>query len=300
MKAGVVLPQYDIDFASGRPDPGHVVSLALRAERLGFESVWLSDHPWVVAPDGSVSGALDPLAMIGAVAARSTRICVGTLTLAGSLLAPGTIADLCRSLELLCPGRGIVGLGAGWNPVVHEALGVRLTPYTARADHLRHLCVSLRSASPGTELLVGGWGEAVLEIAAEFADTWNVAWDVAPNTFLALSSRLTECCERLGRDPALVCRSVGLHVLPAAGPAAVEAVLDRLRARAGWLAGVDRAEVEARAIVGDAASCAERLAAYGADEIVLSPLVKDDPELLDEIGTEILPLLPLAEPQNLA
>ena len=51
MRVGLNLPQYQIDVA-GALGPEPVVAAARAAEKAGFDSVWVSDHPFVVAPEG--------------------------------------------------------------------------------------------------------------------------------------------------------------------------------------------------------------------------------------------------------
>src|SRR5947208_4534589 len=84
MRVGLNLPQYEIDVA-GALGPEPVVAAARAAEEAGFDSVWVSDHPFVVAPDGSVSGALEATSLMAYVASSTSRVTVGSLVLASSM-----------------------------------------------------------------------------------------------------------------------------------------------------------------------------------------------------------------------
>jgi len=68
---------------------------------------------------------------------------------------------------------------------------------------------------------------------------------------------------------------------------AVEAV----RARAPFLASLDLSSLETSIVSGSSEDCAARIAAYGADEVVITPFVRDDLEMIARIGEEIAPLL---------
>ena len=76
MRVGLNLPQYQIDVA-GALGPEPVVAAARAAEKAGFDSVWVSDHPFVVAPDGSVSGALEATSLMAYVASDETMTKLG-------------------------------------------------------------------------------------------------------------------------------------------------------------------------------------------------------------------------------
>jgi len=69
---------------------------------------------------------------------------------------------------------------------------------------------------------------------------------------------------------------------------AVEAV----RARAPFLASLELSELKKSIVAGSAAECADRIAAYGADEVVITPFVRDDLALISRIAEDVLPLLP--------
>jgi hypothetical protein len=66
----------------------------------------------------------------------------------------------------------------------------------------------------------------------------------------------------------------------------------KLCARAPFLASLDLSELEKSIVTGSADECAERIAAYGADEVIITPFVRDDLELIARIADEVLPRLP--------
>src|SRR5690348_10054406 len=111
MRAGINLPQYEIDFAAGASARA-VVDVARAAEATGFDSVWVSDHPFAVAPDGSVSGAFEATTLMGHVLAATSRVAVGSLVLASSMRPVEQLVAQARALALAGSARVIVGVGA--------------------------------------------------------------------------------------------------------------------------------------------------------------------------------------------
>lgn len=291
MRVGVALPQYDVDFARGRVDADAVLRYAEAAEAGGLDSVWVSDHAFAVAPDGAVSGALDAAGLAAAVAARTTRIEVGTLVLSAAMRSPAQTASIGSALLAVGGTRITCGLGAGWNPLTHSALGIDLPAYAGRTERLDATAAQLRMLDPTPRVLVGGWGDAVLTVAARHADTWNLAWDVPAEAFTTVSARLDAACEAAGRDPAALQRSTGVTVLVAGTRAGLATAVQAVARRARFLSGLSLAGVEDGIVAGTPARCAEAIAAFGADEVVLTPFVRDDLDLLGTICTDLTPLL---------
>jgi alkanesulfonate monooxygenase SsuD/methylene tetrahydromethanopterin reductase-like flavin-dependent oxidoreductase (luciferase family) len=292
MRIGVALPQYRIDTATGQPWDA-AVRIAAAAEQLGLDSIWLSDHPFAVGPDGVPSGALEPLATMAALARAVPRIRLGTLVLSSTMRAPALVAHTFASLEQLAPGRVTAGLGAGWYEPEHRAFGLRLPPYQQRVAGLDITARAIAGLGPGRRpsLLVGGTSPSVIELAARSADAHNVAWDLAPAAFDELEEKLDRACDRAGRDPTTLQRTVGLTVAVARDERGMNGAIARLRRRASFLAEVDRAALAERIILGTPQECAERIAAYRADEVVVALLLRDDAEMLELFATEVAPLL---------
>ncbi|TMK83676.1 MAG: LLM class flavin-dependent oxidoreductase [Actinobacteria bacterium] len=283
MRVGLNLPQYEIDVA-GALGPEPVVAAARAAEEAGFDSVWVSDHPFVVAPDGSVSGALEATSLMAYVASSTSRVTVGSLVLASSMRSSEQLVAGARALALVAPSRVVVGVGAGWYQPEHRAFGVSLDSYGSRLASLEANVSALGSSSVTT--LVGGVSQSVIDVAARLADSWNCAWDVPVEAFRSLNRDLDEACERAGRDPSDVSRSIGITVLPGARAERLRAV-EAVRARAPYLASLDLDALETSIMTGTSDEIVHRIAAYGADEVVITPFVRDDLEMTARIGEEI-------------
>ena len=291
VRIGLALPQYRIDVAAGTAVWRALSAAAAQAERLGLDSVWLSDHPFAIGPDGVASGALDPFVCAAALARATRRIEIGTLVASASMRAPGLVAHLFASLAAMAPRRIVSGLGAGWYAEEHRAFGVPLRPYGERVAALGRVVERLGDGGDRPELLVGGAGPELLTLAATRADGWNVAWDVTPERFAALNGRLDETCARAGRDPSSLARSVGLTVAVATTERGLDDAVARLRERAPFLSSVDRAALAGRIVVGTPAVCIDKIAAYRADGCVVALLLRDDAEMLECFASEVAPSL---------
>lgn len=292
MRVGISLPHYVVDVAPGRDVLACVLETACQAEALGLDGVWVSDHPFAVAPDGTVSGSLEPLVLLGALAGATDRIRLGTLVLAATMRPPSLLAHTLGTLSRAAPGRIVAGIGAGWYEPEHRAFGVPLPAYDTRIAMIGSALDAIDGLGPARpDVLLGGSGDRLLRIASERADAWNVSWDVPTERFAALSRRLDDHCERAGRDPRSIARSVGLTLLVAEDERGLDAAVERLRGRAAFLAGLERRALEEKIICGTPRECAERIAAYGADEVVVALLLRDDPSMLELFGSQVAPLL---------
>jgi alkanesulfonate monooxygenase SsuD/methylene tetrahydromethanopterin reductase-like flavin-dependent oxidoreductase (luciferase family) len=216
VKVGVILPLF-----SG--DPHRVISVARRAEALGYDGVFAFDHffPPGAPPERP---SLEPFTTLAAVVAATERIRVGTLVTRASLRPAGMLAKLAASLELMSGGRMILGIGTG-DPIdrpEHEAYGL---PYLDRAERRAHLvetvgCVkALFSGLPwpggawvppvhgpllpptagGPPVWIGGFADAMVRLAARHADAWN-GWGMSIPEFARKADLLRRTAAEHGRE----------------------------------------------------------------------------------------------------
>jgi probable F420-dependent oxidoreductase len=143
MRFGFALPQ--VGSAVG---PEALVTVAKRAEDLGFDSLWVLDRIlWPVNPrapypigDGSLpvkyKSVLDPLETLTFAAAHTRRVALGTSVLNLPWYTPVLLARQLTTLDILSGGRLKVGFGIGWSPDEYEAAGTLWQERGMRADEL--------------------------------------------------------------------------------------------------------------------------------------------------------------------
>ncbi|MEM9621494.1 MAG: TIGR03619 family F420-dependent LLM class oxidoreductase [Pseudomonadota bacterium] len=151
MRFGFVVPNnFGVD------DPHAVVRLGVLAEELGFASVWVNHH---VLNVGYVRDRLgdqpyqDALVMLTWLAAQTSRVQLGTSVLVMPYLHPMVLAKQLATLDQLCGGRLVIGLGAGSLPEENAALGA---PYTDRGAYCNEFIQVLRLMWTGQPVSFAG------------------------------------------------------------------------------------------------------------------------------------------------
>ena len=155
MRFGFALPQ--LGSAIG---PEGLVSVAKRAEDLGFDSLWVLDRIlWPVKPkapypigDGSLpvqyKNVLDPLETLTFAAAHTRRVALGTSILNLPWYNPVLLARRLTKVDVLSAGRLRVGFGIGWSPDEYEAAGVTWEERGKRADELLQALKQIWTTDP--------------------------------------------------------------------------------------------------------------------------------------------------------
>jgi alkanesulfonate monooxygenase SsuD/methylene tetrahydromethanopterin reductase-like flavin-dependent oxidoreductase (luciferase family) len=306
-KVGVMLPSYD---AAGRTlGISEVAAYAARAERLGFDSVWASDHfHGDDRAPGGASGRYDPLLALAHLAAHTTSITLGTLVVANGFRAPAQLAREVATLSHLAPGQVVIGLGTGGRASEFETFGF---PTQRPVQRLRETLTAVPALLAGETVTFDGesvglreanllhaetvppfWVAAfsprLLELTAEVADGWNTAWygeDVEAFRRALRSFRAAQ--ERVGSAGRDVEISVGVRMIPVTGVERqrLAARLDHLRPDPPpvlW------GTLEDTVVSGTVTELAEAVLRYreaGADHVILNlsllPTSLLDPTYLD-------------------
>lgn len=149
------------------------------------------------------------------MAVATSRAPFGAMVTSVSYRNPDLLADMARTIDQLSGGRFILGLGAGWFERDYREYGY---PFGAKADRVRafgqalaRIKARLQKLNPRPAgrmpILIGAGGERVmLRHVAEHADIWNGFG--TPESWAAKNRVLDEWCERVGRDPSEIERSV--------------------------------------------------------------------------------------------
>ena len=170
--------------------------MAIEAEALGFDAVWVSDHVGFGDPDAGWSGAWESWTLLSALAVATTRVRLGTYVTAVPYRNPALLAKMAETLDEVSGGRVILALGAGWNEPEFTAYGfpferrfdrfedglriITSMLRTGRADHdgrlesARGALIRPRGPRPaGLPVMVGAAAPRMLRLTAELADEWN-------------------------------------------------------------------------------------------------------------------------------
>ena len=193
MKFGVWLPN-----CRHLATPKIIRGTAVRAEELGYDSVWVSDH--VVVPRANIPNfgttIFDPLVTLGVVAGATRRVQLGTTVLIVPYRNAVVTAKMVSSLDALSGGRVVLGVGAGWVAAESAMLGVPFAERGAMTDeYLRAMQELWTSPTPSfagrytqfgdvvfepkpiqkphPPIWVGGHSRAALRRAAEFGAAWH-------------------------------------------------------------------------------------------------------------------------------
>jgi alkanesulfonate monooxygenase SsuD/methylene tetrahydromethanopterin reductase-like flavin-dependent oxidoreductase (luciferase family) len=237
---GIVLPnmQYGPDrTTTSWPE---IRALALRAEAIGFDTIWIADELLWRMDDGAPRGCWDGVSLAGAVAVVTSKAKVGSWVLSALHRNPAIIAKTAETLDELSGGRFTFGLGAGheWPGQAH-AFGLPEDRIFARFEEALEIIVPLiraghadfegefhaardlpqqpRGPRPGTmPLLIGGNGPKGQRAAVRYADIYScyVEERAAVDEVAPRLRSMEAICAELGRDPASIGRSVGVSVRP--------------------------------------------------------------------------------------
>lgn len=274
MKVGLVLPLF-------RTTWPHVREVALRAEAVGYDDVWVSDHLEGI-PDPATP-VLEGWTTLVALAEATSTIGLGTLVVSATFRPPRVLGKMAQTLAEVAGDRVTLGLGAGWLESEHHAFGLAFPPLAARAARLEETIDAVRELAPGVPVLVGGAGRTMRELAAAKADWWNAPGDrldEMPELATAFAAERSAA----GRTVGIVSR-VGLVL---AGSVA-EAEARLARRSSPWA----RVGLGPLGLVGDADEIVRRIElhrALGVERMVVGISGRDlESGVLEQFARDVLP-----------
>ncbi|MGD0386615.1 MAG: LLM class F420-dependent oxidoreductase [Solirubrobacteraceae bacterium] len=281
---GLQIPSFTFPAVADRDLFGAIAEVAGAADESGFDSVWVMDHFYQIAMVGPrTDPMLESYTLLGALAARTNRVSLGTMVTGVTYRNPALLAKQVTTLDVVSGGRAILGIGAAWNEEEHAGYGFAYPPIGERLDRLeealqicramftqetasfsgRHYTVAEALNFPrpirpgGIPILVGGGGERrTLALVAKYADACNIFGDLP--TVAHKLEVLARHCEAIGRDPATITKTrLGGLAIAASAQEADRKGREMARAR-----GMDEERYSDYVIAGDPDSVCEQVATY--------------------------------------
>lgn len=229
LQFGLIVPQgWQLDLV-GIPDPVEayeaMTRVALVAEEVGFDSIWLFDH-FHTAPTPTQELTFECWTSTAALARDTKRIRIGQLVTCNGYRNPALLAKMASTVDVLSHGRLVCGIGAGWYEHEYRAYGYEYPDAPTRLRYLREAVQVIREMwtreeasfegkyyqvrgainqpkgvqKPHIPLLIGGRGEKVtLKLVAQYGDACNL--NGPDNESLKHKFNvLKQHCEAIGRD----------------------------------------------------------------------------------------------------
>jgi F420-dependent oxidoreductase-like protein len=290
------------------------LAFARSAETHGLDGFFRSDHYLRMGEGDPRPGPTDAWTTLAGLARETSRIRLGTLVSSVTYRVPGILAIQVAQVDAMSGGRAELGLGTGWFEREHAAYGI---PFPAKRFDLLEEQLAIVTGlweTPDTEtftfdgehyrldaapalpkpvqdrvpVIVGGGGpKRTPALAARFATEFNIGFvteEVIAEKFAVVRS----ACEDLGRDPSDLKLSVALPTIVGADDAEIERRLAAVgQSREAFDNGAN--------IIGTPEQVAEkvgRLQALGAGRVYFQLLDLRDVDHADQLGAEVLPLLP--------
>src|SRR5215203_2689546 len=294
------------------PDARGLVEYGVKAEELGYDSLWVWDHVLLgVEPNFPI---VESLTVLTAVAARTSRIKLGTGILVLPLRNPVLLAKQLGSMDQLSNGRLLMGMASGWYKREFDAMGV---PFERRGKIMDANLEILRALwtepsvsgewgphkvskavmypkpvqQPQIPILIGGYVDRVLKRAATVGDGW-LTYFYTPEAFTKSWTKIRRFAEEAGGDPNTLKNAAQLPIMVGPSRAAIEGeMMDWLNKEWDFPANSDCSRESA--IMGTPEECVQQLEAHhavGVQKIIFVPY-KYEMNQVETIAREILPRL---------
>jgi len=278
-----------------------ILRRAQHAEATGWDGVWFADH--FMPFQGDVSGPVhEAWSVLAALGAATERVRLGPLVCGNTYRHPAILAKQAVTADHISNGRIVLGIGSGWQENEHEAYGLEYGTFSDRFERLEEALTMIRGLRDNAQMtfageryqladaplepkpvgslpiMIGGGGEKkTLAMVAKYAEEWNV-W-ATPEIMAHKSRVLDEHCEREGRDPASIQRSIAALLFLTDD----EAEADKLRNK-----GIPRPS-----IIGTPAQVIEQIeefASLGVNEVIIPDFNLGDnaTEIADRFMNEVV------------
>ena len=286
------------------------VDIAVRAEQLGFDSIWVYDHFHNV-PRPAQEAVFECWTTIAAISQRTSTIRLGQMVGCNSYRNPGLLAKITSTVDVISGGRLDWGIGAGWYENEYRGYGYEFVKPSDRIGMLRETVEIVKSMwtqpettyqgkyytmqrancdpkplqNPHPPVWIGGGGEQLtLRVVAQHADVSNFGSSL--DEFIKKREILKEHCKVVGRDESEIRKTISSEVFIRETEAEIEA------AGSLNLWGEPAETWRAKALVGTPEQVSEKIQKYldaGCTGFV--PWCSDYPstETLELFATKVVP-----------
>jgi probable F420-dependent oxidoreductase len=294
------------------PDARGLVEYGVRAEALGFDSLWVWDHIFLgVEPHFPI---IDSLSLLTAVGARTKRIKIGTGVLVLPLRNPVLLAKQIASIDQLTEGRLLLGMASGWYRREFDSVGV---PFEKRGKIMDESLTimsrlwaedvvvgdyppyQMKAAvmfpkpyqKPRPPILIGGYVDRVLKRAAVAGDGW-LTYFYTPASFTKSWKKVCDFAAEAGKDPKTLLNANQLPIMVGKSRAAVEAPMMAWLTKE-WDYAAWSESTKDSAIMGTVDECVAQLQAHldvGVQKLIFVPY-QYRADQVEIIAKEIIPRL---------
>ena len=285
------------------------------ADRSGFHwlSIWDHFYPAMINPNDAQGSCFEAVSIMTALAAETAHTRIGSLVYCMAYRHPAVLAKAMATVDHVSGGRMELGLGAGWSQIEFDAYGIPFLPIKDRLDQLeegvqiirglftqetttfqgKHYRVTNARCEPKPmqrhpRLWLGGQGEKrLLRMVAKYADGWNVPF-LSPEAYAQKNQVLTRWCEKEGRRPQDVVRTVNVGLAIGRNEAEAQRKRDALKQQFGGAL----AFLEPGMLIGTPPQIIDRIGEYvkaGADWIILALRGPFDIDGLQVFIDEVMP-----------
>jgi probable F420-dependent oxidoreductase len=293
------------------PDAKALMEYGVYVEKLGYDSVWVWDHMLLgVEPNFPI---IDSLTVLTSIAARTTKIKLGTGILVLPLRNPVALAKQLSSMDQFSGGRLVMGMASGWYKREFDAMGIpfekrgklmdenleimrRLwTEPLVTGDYMSHKISKAvmypKPSQPEIPILIGGYVDRVLQRAGTVGDGW-LTYFYRAEDFKKSWDKIRNYAKEGGKDPDKLLNASQLPIMVGPSKEAVrEDMLDWLNKE--WDFPEHSDCTRESAIMGSVDDCVEQLKehiAAGVQKIIFVPY-KYQSDQVETIAREIIPRL---------
>jgi probable F420-dependent oxidoreductase len=294
------------------PDAQGLVAYGVRMEELGFDSLWVWDHVLLgVEPNFPI---IESLTLLTAIAARTTKIKLGTGILVLPLRNPVVLAKQLTSMDLVSNGRLLMGMASGWYKREFDAVGVPFekrgkimdenleiltrfwTEPMVKGEYTYHkipagVMYPKPAQKPRPPILIGGYVDRVLKRAAVSGDGW-LTYFYRPDSFARSWAKIRDFAKEAGKDPDNLLNAAQLPIRIGKSRAEVElGMMEWLGTEWDYAAWSE--STRDSAILGTVDECVEQLKAHlavGVQKLIFVPY-RYEMEQIEIVAREIIPRL---------